>query len=240
MNLLSQRLVISTGAGISVASGIQAFRGPGGLWTENPELEAKSNRDYIDTHLDEFSDTWTAVRDLLSGAEPNKTHLLIAEAQKDMALKDDRLTCITQNVDNLLTKAGVKDVIELHGNLFKLTCASKCWRGSWEWTPTVEKTCPMCDGPSRPDIIAFGEDIKPSQIGRASGACLVSTHFIAVGTSGTVYPASELVSIAKSSGARTTLVNLQEWEYPHPDFDETFIGDCSTILEEILVQHGYI
>lgn len=240
MSQLKQRLVISTGAGISIASGVQAFRGPGGLWTENPELERKSNRSYIESHLEEFTDTWSSVRELLNEAEPNKTHQLIATAQKSMASRDDLLTCITQNVDNLLTKAGVQDVVELHGNLFRLSCANKCWRGYWDWTPTVEKTCPMCEGPSRPDIIAFGEDLKPSQVGRASGSCLTSTHFIAVGTSGMVYPASELVSIAKKAGARTTLVNLQPWEYPHSDFDETFIGDCSTILEEIFVRHGYI
>jgi len=243
------RVVISTGAGISKASGLPVYRGEGGLWTENPELEAKSSNAGVKNYLDELWAEWGPFREKMKTVHPNAAHLAIARLQLE---HPDDVTVVTQNVDGLHQQAlerlddtappesyfaAHNKIYELHGNVWLDKCSNlECEesRTNWDSTYPGPGECQRCGAPTRPDMVLFSEMLPEYKWLKAQGACLMADLYVAVGTSGTVYPASELVTVTKKNGARTLLVNSEPWEYPHPDFDETIIGNAEDILSDIL------
>lgn len=243
------RVVVSTGAGISKASGLPVYRGEGGTWTDNPELEAKSTREGAANYLEELWNEWGKFRELALSCYPNAAHYAIADWQIKLGAN---MWVVTQNVDRyhkfaLSNKAEELDlafekyhsawdqILTLHGDVWMNRCLNNNCdnsNASWYDSSPFMVPCEECGGDTRPDIVLFGEDLKDWNL--AQGACLGADLYIAVGTSGTVYPASELVTVAKKNGARTLLVNTEPWEYPHPDFDEIIIGKAEEILSDVL------
>lgn len=197
-------IVILTGAGISAESGLGTFRSEDGLWAQHRIEDVATPegfmRDPVLVH-----NFYNARRENCLSATPNAAHDALAKLQ---AKHDGRVTIVTQNIDDLHERAGSSDVLHMHGEVTRALC-SDCdhrWDAPIEMAPS--DTCPSCLGATtRPDIVWFGEMpyLMEEIYGRLSDADL----FVAVGTSGNVYPAAGFVSNARDLGAQTLELNLE-------------------------------
>ncbi|WP_448588316.1 SIR2 family NAD-dependent protein deacylase [Thermocrinis sp.] len=224
------KLVVLTGAGISAESGIPTFRGQGGLWRNfkpeelaTPEAFAKNPK-----LVWEWYD-WR--RQLISKAEPNKAHLLLAELEGKL----DSFFLITQNVDGLHQKAGSKKVIELHGNIWRVRCLS-C-RAEYELYEAplkeIPPRCLYCGGMLRPAVVWFGESLPKKELSEAFELATRCDVFLVIGTSGVVYPAGYLPFVAKEHGARVVEINLDRT--PISDMADLVIRERASVgLEQFL------
>lgn len=227
------KIVVLTGAGISVASGLPSYRGPAGVWDDPTKLEYALVETWRADPLGvwrQFAQMRAAVRD----ARPNAAHAALAEFGKR---HEGGLHIVTQNVDGLHTTAGSVDVIELHGNLRRTRCSNDDCTVRFEDQTTTIAELPRCDSCGdilRPDIVLFGE-VLPWEAERATKHALRDCDlFIAIGTSGTVTPAANFVRSANYEGARTVLVNLEPMDPPNPYFDDEILGRAEEILPELL------
>ncbi|MCE7872005.1 NAD-dependent deacylase [bacterium CPR1] len=224
----ARRIVVLTGAGISVASGLRPFRGPGGVWTDNPEAERESAAPDLPQHPERIWKLFGPMRREVVQARPNAAHLALARLEER-----SEVTLVTQNVDGLHLAAGSRNLLELHGSLLRSRC-SACELPAFEDPHGEMRPCPACGALLRPDIVLFGEEL-PYLVSRAAfRACWDCDLFLAVGTSGNVAPASRLVREAQANGARTALVNLEPLEPPNPFFDQEFLGRAEELLPRLL------
>jgi NAD-dependent deacetylase len=121
----------------------------------------------------------------------------------------DHLTIVTQNVDDLLERAGARDVIHMHGELLATWCRSCDARVPWRADLGAEDACPSCGAFAlRPDIVWFGE--IPYHMDEIEAALRTADLFVAIGTSGEVYPAAGFVEMATYFGADTLEINLED------------------------------
>jgi len=181
-----ERIVVFTGAGVSADSGIPTFRGAGGLWRNfrsedlaTPEAFAR------DPALVWQWYEWR--RGLVRNADPNAAHRAIASLE--------RATVITQNVDALHARAGSRNIIELHGNLFRVRCTRE--RTTQDALDAFHELPPRCDCGAllRPDVVWFGEMLPEGALETAAQAISSADLLLVIGTSGVVYPAAGLVSL---------------------------------------------
>jgi NAD-dependent deacetylase len=220
-----QRIVILTGAGVSVASGIRPFRGKDGLW-EQPNLKIYSEWATFKQHPVEAWRFWLELRQKAQEAQPNRGHFLLAELEQQLR-PDQQLVLITQNVDGLHQRAGSRNVVELHGRIY----ASRCSDLSCSFPPFADQTthfetiptCPTCHAILRPDIVLFGEALPLNAEWAAKRALRDCDLFIAIGTSGTVSPAADFVRGAEYAGGRTIYINPEPMNPPNRYFQETFL-----------------
>lgn len=230
-----ERVVVLTGAGISVASGLRPYRGPAGLWEEHPEVEKLA---YAETARSDLMATWRAfapMRSQVAKAEPNAAHLALARFEARHATK--MITIITQNVDGLHRRAGSRNVIELHGNITRTRCDDvACSLEAFQdlEVPTELPRCPQCGGPLRPDIVLFNEAIPAKGEWLCRRALNECDLFLAIGTSGTVSPAANFVRSAEYAGARTIFINLEPLDPPNPMFHESYLGRAEQQLPQLL------
>jgi NAD-dependent deacetylase len=209
-------IMVLTGAGVSAESGIPTFRGGDGLW-ENHSIEQVATPEGFQADPLLVWRFYSARRRGAHTAAPNPGHVALAAIEAEL---DERFLLVTQNVDSLHRRAGSRRLIEMHGNLFQTRC-SQCDRPPFEDESSYEQgplpECERCsaDGRSallRPHIVWFGEMLFPADLHRIKQFMLeAGTHrfvFLAVGTSGLVYPAAGLVDSARGLGAETWLVNL--------------------------------
>src|SRR5437868_7826023 len=125
----ARRVTVMTGAGVSAASGVPTFRGPGGLWrTYRPEDLATAQAFARDPKLVWEWYGWR--REKVAACEPNAAHHVLARWSGAVS-RDVRV--ITQNVDDLHIRAGTNDVVRLHGSLWELKCFDGCERGARPW-----------------------------------------------------------------------------------------------------------
>jgi NAD-dependent deacetylase len=140
----------------------------------------------------------------VADAQPNPGHYALAEVEK----RTPRFTLITQNVDGLHRQSGVKNLIEMHGNLASVKCLDEdrvvdCW----EEVDDPPPRCPDCGGLLRPNVVWFGEALPEEALSKAIKATQTADLFITVGTSAIVYPAAALPIEASQHGAITVEVN---------------------------------
>ncbi len=204
------KLVVLTGAGISAESGIPTFRDPGeGLWAQYDPQELASAEGFRKNPKLVFQ--WYAWRRAkVMAAQANQGHMVLAR----WAQRFPAMTLVTQNVDGLHTRAGSSQIIEMHGSIHILRCFDRGHEGSWDDLPsqwTLENLeplrCQICGSWMRPGVVWFGESIASSdmeQIGEALANCEV---FLAIGTSGVVYPAAGFLAEARRQGAFTVVIN---------------------------------
>lgn len=196
-------IVILTGAGISAESGLPTFRDKDGLW-EGHRFEDVACPDAFRRNPGLVHQFYNLRRAALKTVSPNAAHHALARLQQQFA---GRVTLITQNVDDLHERAGSSGVIHMHGELRRAICTG-CEQ-SVEWQGDLQTTtpCPHCGliGGMRPDIVWFGE--IPHHMERIESAVETADIFTAIGTSGHVYPAAGLVSLAKLAGAVTVEIN---------------------------------
>ena len=198
-----------TGAGVSAASGVPTFRGPDGLWRRyRPEELATPDAFARDPALVWEWYAWR--REVVGACRPNAAHDVLARWSKRGGF-----TLITQNVDDLHIRAGTRDPVRLHGSLWDLKCFNGCARGTRPWRdervplPEMPPRCPYCGGYARPAVVWFGESLAPADVDRASQATACDV-FLTVGTSAVVYPAAGFVHLARSRGAFTAEINMDD------------------------------
>jgi NAD-dependent deacetylase len=229
-----KNILILTGAGVSVASGIRPFRGKDGLWND-PDIARLSEMETLKSDPLAVWKFWMATRKTVLASLPNPAHLAIARIEKSL-LHDQNFLMTTQNIDGLHQKAGSRRVVELHGNALRSRCSTvDCSSRPFEDRETSEdlRFCPVCGSPIRVDIVLFGEDLPVDAIWPVKKMLRECDLFISIGTSGTVSPASNFVSGAKYAGARTIYINLDPMDPPNPQFDEVILGRAEEILPDL-------
>ncbi len=220
------RIVILTGAGLSAESGLGTFRDVGGLWTKY-DLEEVATPQGFARNPALVHEFYNARRANCRGATPNPAHTALARLQ---AALPDRVTLVTQNVDDLLERAGAALVIHMHGELTRALCGACGHRWAAPDVMGVDAPCPACGTAStRPDIVWFGE--MPYHMEQIDTALAQADLFVAIGTSGNVYPAAGFVQEAGVAGARTLELNL-EASATSGLFDEARLGPASQLVPE--------
>ena len=231
-----RRVVFLTGAGVSVASGLPTYRGPGGLW-ERDEIARLVDARYLP---DSLPGLWRLYRDRRESAlhaAPNAAHQAIAAFEQAAESSGRTVTVLTQNVDGLHQRAGSAGVVELHGSAFRTRCTNAfCTLPSFadESLPEGIPVCPECGAPLRPDVTLFGENLPVRALQAAERALVACDLFVAVGTSGVVWPAADFVRVAKHVGAVTIAVNIEPMDPPNPAFDTEVIGPAERVLPLLL------
>jgi len=197
------RIRVLTGAGISAESGIPTFRGKDGLW-KGFRAEDLATPQAFSKNPIKVWEWYCWRRQIIGQAEPNEAHKLLADWERS-----HDLWIITQNVDGLHQRAGSKNVVELHGNIWRLRCTA-CGK-VWEDEKACSKIPPRCEcgAIARPDVVWFGEALPSEAIRKSYELAGDAEIFIVVGTSGVVQPAANLPFVAKSFGARIYVVNPQ-------------------------------
>jgi len=210
------RLLVLTGAGVSAESGVPTFRDANGLWESHP-LEKVATPEGFEEDPRLVWRFYSERRRAAKAVRPNPGHAALAVAEGRMG---DRFLLVTQNVDGLHRRAGNIRLIEIHGNLFETRC-SACRREPFPDDREYLGEPPRCeecaahgrDGLLRPAVVWFGEVLDPMHLHRISafveearGGPLV---FLAIGTSGLVYPAAGMVLQARAAGAEAWLVNVE-------------------------------
>lgn len=231
--MVKPRVVVLTGAGISAESGIRTFRATDGLWEEHRVEDVATPEGFArDPVL--VQAFYNARRQQLQQPEiqPNAAHLALAKLEEELG---DRFLLVTQNIDNLHERAGNKRIIHMHGELLKVRCD---WSGQvFEWTGdvTVDDKCHCCQFPQplRPHVVWFGE--MPLGMDEIYEALAMADEFIAIGTSGHVYPAAGFVHEAKLQGAHTVELNLEPSQVGS-EFEEKHYGLASDVVPEYVAK----
>lgn len=181
-----RRVAVLTGAGISAESGIPTFRGPSGLWNNfRPEELATPEAFERDPKVVWEWYEWR--RGLIRETQPNAAHHALVELEQATTT-----TIVTQNVDGLHRRAGSRNIVELHGNIFRVRCTAE--RKVFERNDPFAELPPRCTcgGLLRPDIVWFGEMLDPEDIDNAVKTIEECDLLLIVGTSALVYPAAGL------------------------------------------------
>ena len=228
---MTGRIVILTGAGVSAESGLGTFRDKDGLWTRYPVEDVATPEGFARNPalVHEF---YNARRANAAGAKPNAAHHALARLQREHVAG---VVIVTQNVDGLHEAAGA-EAIHMHGELSRALCAECDARWGALLVMSPASLCPECGkAATRPDIVWFGE--YPYHMERIWEELRKADLFVAIGTSGNVYPAAAFVQDASRAGAETLELNL-EASAVISDFDDARFGPASEIVpawvEEVL------
>ena len=233
----SSKTVLLTGAGISTESGLPDFRSDNGFWTKNQPIQFKEF--LMDKEQRRLS--WLRnleLHKLLANLSPNSGHKLV---QRIMSLKKNN-ALITQNIDGLHQKAGVKEdqIIEIHGNATKAACLSCFKENSIELLHNaVVKNlelppCEYCSGIVKVATISFGQPMNERDMIKASDISIECDLMIVMGSSLKVMPAGKIPEQARLSGAKLVILNREKT--PYDDIADVVINDelkniCSTLNE---------
>ena len=198
-------LVMFTGAGISTESGLRDFRGPDGLWTRRDKGLTTPEQDW-------------------SSAEPNDGHKAIFELQEIGKLK----FLISQNVDNLHLRSGIKDELlaELHGNLTKVRCTECEFKMD---RVEGERNCPICGGKLKSTVVNFGQSLPVKDLTESYQHSQQCDLFIVVGSSLVVTPAADMPRVALQAGAKLVIIN--QGETPFDDVSDLLFSEA---IREVL------
>lgn len=225
------RVVVLTGAGISAESGIRTFRAADGLWEDHQVEDVASPEGFArDTEL--VQAFYNARRRQLQepAIQPNAAHHALAELE---AALGDHFLLVTQNIDNLHERAGSSHVVHMHGELLKVRCATSGQILHWADDVKPDDRCHCCQFPSllRPHVVWFGE--MPLQMDDIYAALSEADYFVAIGTSGHVYPAAGFVHEAKLQGAHTVELNLEP-SLVGSEFEEKEYGLASEVVPKFV------
>jgi NAD-dependent deacetylase len=224
-------IVVLTGAGISAESGISTFRAADGLWENHPVEQVASPEGFASNPqlVHEFYNQRRS--QLLSEqTKPNPAHTALAKFEHDFPGK---FLLITQNIDNLHERAGSENLVHMHGELLKMRCMNSLIVYDIRENISFDTHCRCCRsaGNLRPHIVWFGEmPFHMNQINKALESCEL---FVAIGTSGNVYPASGFYQTAKIRRAHTVELNLEE---TGSGFDQHIYGRASQTVPSYFKQ----
>ena len=238
----SRHAIVLAGAGMSTESGIPDFRGPRGLWTVDPEAEARAYQRY-GLFLSDPASYWREVSGGGYGsfygdvrkAEPNAGHYAVAGLERLGLVK----CVITQNIDGLQPKAGSRNVIEYHGSVQKVRCPS-CRSRSWIADVSLATLPPRCrcGRAVKLDVVHFGEPIPAGVMDQAEEESLTCDLMLICGTSAVVYPFAGLPRGARlSKGCGVTIIEVNAERTPLTDegvSDYLIRGNTGEILPLLL------
>jgi NAD-dependent deacetylase len=227
-------VLVLTGAGVSADSGVLTFRDAGGLW-EGHRVEDVATPEGWARDPAKVWRFYQERRAQLRTVEPNAAHLSLASFARTLAANGHAFTLVTQNVDDLHDRAG-SDVLHMHGELLRLRC-EECETvvvDREHVDPVRFVPCTVCGAPRlRPHIVWFGE--VPFHLDEIEAALRSCTHFLAIGTSGKVWPAAGMLQQARAAGAVTWVQSLDP-----PDNlerrDRYRQGKAATVVPAMLVE----
>jgi NAD-dependent deacetylase len=225
----ARAVAVLSGAGISAESGVPTFRGPGGLWRQyRPEQLATPEAFARDPMLIWEWYDWR--RGKLAEAQPNAGHRALAALERTK----QRFTLVTQNVDGLHDRAGSRNVIRIHGDLWTLRCTA-CSRERRDERIPLPELPPRCECGAlmRPGVVWFGEPLPAGLWERAQRAAREADLLLVVGTSAVVYPAAGLVPLAKACGARVIECNMEETPFS-AELDKSFRGAAGELVPQLI------
>ncbi len=229
-----RKIVVLTGAGISAESGIRTFRASDGLWEEYKIEDVATLEGYIKNPklvLDFYNQRREQC--CLSDIKPNLAHYALAKLEREFS---GDFLLVTQNIDNLHEVAGSKNVIHMHGELLRARCSHCAQVFSWSTKEmSIHDVCEHCkrQGGIRPNIVWFGE--IPFALDIIYDALFDADLFIAIGTSGHVYPAAGFVDEATSAGAYTIELNLASGAQKS-NFDEMILAKASISVPQLVTK----
>jgi NAD-dependent deacetylase len=242
-------VVAFTGAGVSVESGIPTFRDPGGIWDRFDPSEFGTWDGLARLAMgrpDQLAEFLIELRRVFAAARPSLGHTALARLEAEGLVE----AVITQNVDGLHREAGSRRVLEIHGSFTRTVCLACGVRrpiGREEFLADLDRSilglrtafipslasllprCEVCDGPTRPDFVAFGEAVQDFDEARALAAG--ARVLLVVGTSGEVYPAAELPALTSGSGGTVVEVGPGPTEVPA---DLRLVGDAGEVLSALV------
>jgi NAD-dependent deacetylase len=224
---MARSVFVLTGAGISAESGLGTFRDKDGqgIWARFDPMKLATPEAFA-----RDPDTVLAFYDLrrrnLLNAQPNAAHRALARLEQALAERGGHLTLVTQNIDDLHERAGSRRVIHMHGELLKARCQHCGSVRLWAEDLSPSDVCPDCGraGGLRPHVVWFGE--MPMHMGDIDRALRKADLFVAIGTSGAVYPAAGFVAEARGYRVRTCEINLEAADNADL-FDEERLGPAS-------------
>lgn len=209
----ARRIAVLTGAGMSAESGIPTFRGArNGLWARFDPTELATPGAFLRDPPLVWA--WYAWRtQVVTRAQPNAGHRALAQLVRRPGV--ERVSVVTQNVDDLHERAGSEDVVHLHGSLFAPGCFDCGLPHRTDATaPTTDAVerlepprCPRCGGRIRPGVVWFGEALPQGPWRRAMAAVGDADLLLVVGTSGVVQPAAGLAGLARDRGRPVVVIN---------------------------------
>lgn len=224
----SRHVCVLTGAGISAESGVPTFRdAQSGLWAQyNPQELATPEAFLRDPALIWRWYRWR--RELVAKVEPNAGHRALVKLESLLPC----MTLITQNVDGLHQRAGSRDVIEFHGNLFSNRCCAEGCEVEDSSDADVP-ICPTCGSQLRPGVVWFGEAIPEHALNQATAAAEDCDVFLSIGTSSLVQPAAGLASIAQDAAAVVVEINPQPTDLAN-SFSFAIHAKAGAVLPELV------
>jgi NAD-dependent deacetylase len=192
--LISERqpCVVLTGAGISTESGIPDFRSPTGIWATVDPFEVAS----IHAFRRDPGRVWRFYReriDMLRDAEPNAAHYALAELERRGLVE----AVVTQNIDTLHSRAGSRDVVEVHGSIRSALCLGCLWSEPADAVLAQLEaddvpSCPRCGEVLKPGVVLFGELLPAGAMERATALARGAQLLLVVGSSLEVWPVAGL------------------------------------------------
>ncbi|ETR75049.1 NAD-dependent deacetylase [Afipia sp. P52-10] len=209
----AKTIVPFTGAGISTECGIPDFRSPGGIWTKQRPIPY----DEFVSSQEARNESWKrrfAMEETWAAARPGRGHRALASLYRAGKVPG----VITQNIDNLHQSSGIDatDVIELHGNTTYARCIGCAKRYEIDWVREkfnngggLAPSCPACDDPIKTATISFGEAMPEVPMQRATELAQDCDLMLAIGSSLVVWPAAGFPLLAKRSGAKLAIINIQ-------------------------------
>jgi NAD-dependent deacetylase len=198
-----QPCVVLTGAGVSTESGIPDFRSPTGIWAQVDPMEYAS----IQAFRSDPEKVWSfyAMRiEMLTGAEPNDAHHALAELERRGFVD----AIVTQNIDLLHTRAGSREVVEVHGSIRTVSCLACGHREPLDESLLPVPRCPECGAVLKPDVVFFGELLPRAAIDRAYELAHRAALMLVVGSALEVFPVSDLPLETLRAGGSLAIVNL--------------------------------
>lgn len=225
----AQRITVLTGAGISAESGVPTFRGKDGLWRDHNVMDLVTPYGFSrDPKLVWEFYNWR--RSLINGITFNPAH----KALVDLEATVPHFTLITQNVDGLHLKAGSQNVLEIHGNLWKVRCTA-CGRIALDDASDMGDlpACKECGGLLRPHVVWFGESLDSDLLQRAVDASRNCDVMLVIGTSAVVQPAASLSMEARGCGAVVAEINLERTPQSG-QVDFSILGKAGEIVPKLV------
>jgi NAD-dependent deacetylase len=209
----SHNTVFFGGAGVSTESGLKDYRSEDGLYNTVKKYKVSPetilSHSFFVAYPDVFYDFYYNYF-LSSSAEPNSAHFALAKLEKEGKLN----AVITQNIDGLHQRAGSKNVLELHGTIYRHYCPRCKKEMSFESVRSLcggVPRCEKCGSVVRPDVVLYEEQLDERVIEAAVDAISSAELLIIGGTSLAVYPAAGFLHYFQ--GSNIVLINRGETQF---------------------------
>lgn len=255
----ANHIAIITGSGVSAESGVPTFRGTGGYWRtwQSQNLATAEAFSRNPSLVWEF---YHYRRELMLTKKPNPAHKAIAECEERLSKQGRTVTVITQNIDELHRRAGSKNILEIHGSLFRTRCMSCGHEAANYKSPicvaldgkgapdpeTVDAQIPVdqlprceqkgCHGLLRPAVVWFGETLNSKILSQAEQVLDSCDLCLVVGTSSIVYPAAMFAPQVAARGVPVAEFNTEDTPATMR-FTFHFQGPCGSTLPPALARH---